>query len=286
MTQFSFRFPRAYRLKPVGQREEDALSLVEDRRTAPLEMERSRFAGYRRIVARGRHITLTPAWMTSLLRELTPAPIPLSLSTTITSRPARASARATARPMSPAPTTRHSTDSIPQLSVPGDAFLGANTSAGSSASSQKTWRRGRGRRPCPAQPEMRPSGVLWHLTGTGRQVLGCASKSRQIDMELWQISSSIARRHQTPEIQLQRCPQNRVNSISGFRGQQSGFVRSGIVFTRCFVPDFDGSFLSNDSKDALWDRFYTGAPQRQRRSVERYSIVMSGRRSQIKGSLS
>ena len=28
MTQFSSRFPRAYRLKPVGQREEDALSLV------------------------------------------------------------------------------------------------------------------------------------------------------------------------------------------------------------------------------------------------------------------
>ena len=30
-------------------------------------------------------------------------------------------------------------------------------------------------------------------------------------------------------------------------------------FTRCFVPDFDGAFLSSDSKDALWDRFYTGA---------------------------
>jgi hypothetical protein len=41
----------------------------------------------------------------------------------------------------------------------------------------------------------------------------------------------------------------------------------------CFVPAFDGAFLSSDSKDALWDRFYTGAPQRQRRSVERYSIV-------------
>src|ERR1700733_5811075 len=41
----------------------------------------------------------------------------------------------------------------------------------------------------------------------------------------------------------------------------------------CFVPDFDGAFLSSDSKDALWDRFYTGAPQRQRRSVERYNIV-------------
>src|SRR5579863_2304588 len=41
---------------------------------------------------------------------------------------------------------------------------------------------------------------------------------------------------------------------------------------RCFVPDFDGAFLSRDSKDALWDRFYTGAPRRQRRSVERYIL--------------
>jgi transposase len=43
--------------------------------------------------------------------------------------------------------------------------------------------------------------------------------------------------------------------------------------SRCLVPSFDGVFLSSDSKDALWDRFYTGAPRRQRRSVERYSIV-------------
>jgi hypothetical protein len=28
-----------------------------------------------------------------------------------------------------------------------------------------------------------------------------------------------------------------------------------------------------ESKDALWDNFYMGAPQRQRRSVERYNIV-------------
>jgi phospholipase/lecithinase/hemolysin len=41
----------------------------------------------------------------------------------------------------------------------------------------------------------------------------------------------------------------------------------------CFVPAFDGAFLSSESKDALWARFFTGAPQRQRRSVERYSIV-------------
>jgi hypothetical protein len=38
-----------------------------------------------------------------------------------------------------------------------------------------------------------------------------------------------------------------------------------------------------DWKDALWAKFSTGAPARQRRCVERYSIVMSGRRSLIKG---
>jgi hypothetical protein len=47
------------------------------------------------------------------------------------------------------------------------------------------------------------------------------------------------------------------------------FQKPPISGPRCFVPDFDGAFLSSDSKDALWDRFYTGAPQRQRRSVER-----------------
>jgi hypothetical protein len=41
----------------------------------------------------------------------------------------------------------------------------------------------------------------------------------------------------------------------------------------CLIPHFDGAFLLRESKDALWDRFYMGAPQRQRRSVERYNIV-------------
>jgi choline dehydrogenase-like flavoprotein len=41
----------------------------------------------------------------------------------------------------------------------------------------------------------------------------------------------------------------------------------------CLVPGFDGASLSSDSRDALWARFFTGAPQRQRRSVERYNIV-------------
>lgn len=43
--------------------------------------------------------------------------------------------------------------------------------------------------------------------------------------------------------------------------------------TRCLVPSFDGAFLSHDSKDALWDKFYTAAPPRRRQSVEQYKIV-------------
>jgi hypothetical protein len=37
----------------------------------------------------------------------------------------------------------------------------------------------------------------------------------------------------------------------------------------CLVPVFDGAYFSGAWKEALWDRFYTGAPPRQRRSVER-----------------
>src|SRR5476651_2518972 len=50
-----------------------------------------------------------PAWMTSELRELVPVPIPSADSRMMTSRPARASARATARPTTPAPITTQST---------------------------------------------------------------------------------------------------------------------------------------------------------------------------------
>ena len=58
--------------------------------------------------------------MTSLFRELIPAPTALSASTTMTSRPARASALAIASPMTPAPMTRHSTEFTP-TSFPGHA---------------------------------------------------------------------------------------------------------------------------------------------------------------------
>ncbi len=45
------------------------------------------------------------------------------------------------------------------------------------------------------------------------------------------------------------------------------------LLARCLIPGFDGAILSQDWKDALLDKFYMGAPQRQRQSVERYKIV-------------
>jgi hypothetical protein len=39
------------------------------------------------------------------------------------------------------------------------------------------------------------------------------------------------------------------------------------------LPGFDGAAFSREWREALWARFSTEAPQRQRRSVERYSIV-------------
>jgi len=43
--------------------------------------------------------------------------------------------------------------------------------------------------------------------------------------------------------------------------------------SRCLVPGFDGAIFDQGWKDALWARFYTGAPARQRQSVEQYKIV-------------
>jgi hypothetical protein len=39
------------------------------------------------------------------------------------------------------------------------------------------------------------------------------------------------------------------------------------------VPGIDGALSASNWRDALWARFYMGAPRRQRSSVERYSIV-------------
>src|SRR5947207_8699069 len=42
---------------------------------------------------------------------------------------------------------------------------------------------------------------------------------------------------------------------------------------RCLVPGFNGALFSPAWREALWAKFFTAAPQRQRRSVERYSVV-------------
>ncbi len=41
----------------------------------------------------------------------------------------------------------------------------------------------------------------------------------------------------------------------------------------CLAPGLDGAYFSEVQKEALWDRFFMGAPARQRQSVERYNIV-------------
>src|SRR6266404_8983370 len=52
-----------------------------------------------------------------------------------------------------------------------------------------------------------------------------------------------------------------------------GKVVYGEARARCLVPAFDGAILSLGWKEALWGKFFTAAPRRQRRSVERYNIV-------------
>jgi hypothetical protein len=54
---------------------------------------------------------------------------------------------------------------------------------------------------------------------------------------------------------------------------RAGLDASVPIATRCLIPDFDGAIFSQGWRDSLWDKFCTGAPRRQRRSVEQYKIV-------------
>ena len=49
-------------------------------------------------------------------------------------------------------------------------------------------------------------------------------------------------------------------------------AKRGGVAKQCMVPR-RGVTLDASLMEAMWDRFYTAAPERQRRSVERYSGV-------------
>ena len=58
--------------------------------------------------------------------------------------------------------------------------------------------------------------------------------------------------------------------------RQGSYARFyGLTFwsPSCLVPGLDGAYFSERQKEALWDRFFTRAPARQRQCVERYSIV-------------
>ena len=48
---------------------------------------------------------------------------------------------------------------------------------------------------------------------------------------------------------------------------------STLYFSSCLIAGFAGASSTSEWKEALWARYSTGAPARQRRSVERYSIV-------------
>jgi hypothetical protein len=49
------------------------------------------------------------------------------------------------------------------------------------------------------------------------------------------------------------------------------------------IPEFDGALFTAKWKDALWAKFFMAAPERQRRSVEQYNIVIFGRPLLCKG---
>jgi hypothetical protein len=42
---------------------------------------------------------------------------------------------------------------------------------------------------------------------------------------------------------------------------------------RCLIPGFDGAIHSVEWKEALWDNFFSAAPERQKQSVEQHNIV-------------
>jgi transposase len=65
---------------------------------------------------------------------------------------------------------------------------------------------------------------------------------------------------------LVRARLDAVHSLRRARQQLSGFLL-------CLVPGFDGALFSPVWRDALWAKFFTAAPPRQRRPVERYSVV-------------
>ncbi|WP_208110878.1 hypothetical protein, partial [Aquamicrobium defluvii] len=47
-------------------------------------------------------------------------------------------------------------------------------------------------------------------------------------------------------------------------GSRDGANLAGLRHIRCLIPAFDGVIFSPEWEEALWARFYTAAPRRQR----------------------
>ena len=54
-------------------------------------------------------------------------------------------------------------------------------------------------------------------------------------------------------------------------------------FVRCLIPRFDGAILSQEWKEALWDKFVTGAPRSRSPSEQQYSDPLPGRALRCNG---
>ena len=58
-----------------------------------------------------------------------------------------------------------------------------------------------------------------------------------------------------------------------FRGGSYFRLGSGAPYSQCKVPWYNGAEISTETKEQLWAKYYTGAPERQRQCVERSIIV-------------
>ena len=63
-----------------------------------------------------------------------------------------------------------------------------------------------------------------------------------------------------------RAPDSSYGSEAGIRRRQES-----VWGLRCLIPRFDGAILSSEWKEAIWDRYVTGAPRPRTPSEQQYS---------------
>ena len=143
------------------------------------------------------------------------------------------------------------------------AVLGSprpHSPSGSAPSGRPTAQRRRG----PSPPSRRPRGAI----------RGDADRPRDGGGH-WRHSAGIRNLGSWPtktwaSLTLHPCLDERGRRTGGARNVSKG--RNPGVPLSLLVPAFDGAFLSSDSKDALWARFYMGAPRRQSGCVPRQAF--------------